>query len=94
MALFLKLALWNANGLAQHCQEVATFLKQHNIDIMLISESRFTNLNYFKIPNYVIYTTNHPDGTAHAGTAILIKVTIKHHEMPKYQTEHIQATNI
>ena len=33
-------------GLAQHKLEVQNFLIEHNIDIMLISETRFTNNSY------------------------------------------------
>jgi hypothetical protein len=39
---FLQLALWNANGLAQHADELQTFLAIRNIDIMLLSETHFT----------------------------------------------------
>jgi hypothetical protein len=38
MAKFLQLALWNANGLTQHAEELITFICIHNIDVMLISE--------------------------------------------------------
>lgn len=90
----LKIAIWNANGLAQHSLEVKQFLSINNIDIMMISESRFTNKTYMKIPKYTIYATNHPDNTAHAGTALIVKDTLKHYELPKYHQEHLQATTI
>lgn len=32
------------------------------IIIVLISEARFTNRSYLRIPNYDIYDTEHPDG--------------------------------
>jgi exonuclease III len=48
MANFLRLALWNANGLIQHVEEVQTFISLHNIDIMLISETHFTEKSYLK----------------------------------------------
>lgn len=36
----------------------------------------------------------HPDGTAHGGSAILIKSNIKHHEYSAFSSDHIQATAI
>jgi hypothetical protein len=48
--------------------------------------------NYFHIPRYKLNQTNHPDGTAHGGTAILIRQSINPYELPKYETRHIQAT--
>ena len=94
MAQFLRIALWNANGLGQHSQEVKTFLTNQKIDIMLISETHFTTKNFMKIHNYKIYDTKHPDGTAHGGTAIIIKSSIKHYELEQYQHDFLQATSV
>lgn len=94
MACHLKLGIWNANGLAQHAQELKIFLKNKNIDIMLISESHFTNCSHLQIHNYKVYNTRHPDGTAHGGTAIIIKSKIKHHEGIKFDKDYLQATSI
>lgn len=65
-----------------------------NIDVLLVTETHFTERSAISIPQYNIYTTNHPDGTAHGGTAVLIKATIKHHQLPSFKTEHIQATTV
>lgn len=48
----LHIALWNANGLCQHRQEVEVFLRTNNIDILLVSESHFTDKSYFKVSGY------------------------------------------
>jgi exonuclease III len=74
----LRIAQWNANGLQNHQEEIKTFLKINNIDILLISETHFTDKNYFNVPSYKIYQTNYPDGKAHGGTAIIIKESIDH----------------
>jgi len=42
MAKFLRIAQWNAKGLAQHKGEVQLFLQQNKIDILLVSETHFT----------------------------------------------------
>ena len=89
-----KIAVWNANGLNQHLQEIKTFLTHQNIDLMLISETHLTDKHYIKIPTYKIYDTKHPTDKARGGTAILIRESIKHHEMDKYRKENIQATTI
>jgi hypothetical protein len=61
---------------------------------MLISETHFTEKSYIKIPHYSIYDTQHPDGTAHGGTAIIIKNSIKHHLHGHYSMAHLQATSV
>jgi hypothetical protein len=94
MTKFIRIGLWNDNGLEQHKEEVITFPINSHIDVLLISETHFTERTYFKIPNYVTYNTNHPAGTAHGGTAILIKSTVHHYELPKYQKIFLQSTAI
>lgn len=94
MAKFLKIALWNANGLLQHKDEIKIFLDHNAIDILLVSETHFTDRNYFRIPHYNAYFTNHPDNTAHAGSGILIKQNISHYELPKFEKNFLQATVI
>jgi hypothetical protein len=64
------------------------------IDIMLISETYFTDRSYFNIPKYLTYSTNHPDNRVHGRTAILTKKTINHYELPKYKSNHLQAAVI
>jgi hypothetical protein len=90
----LKIAEWNANGLCRHAQEIQTFIQNLDLDILLISETYFTDRGYIKMPNYRVYSTNHPDGTARGGSAIIIKQSIKHHELAKYSLNNIQATSV
>ena len=71
----LNIVLWNSNGLGQHVLELKTFIYRNSVDILLISETHFTQKSYVSIPNFTIFNTNHPDNTAHGGTAIIIKKT-------------------
>jgi exonuclease III len=94
MANFLRLALWNANGLIQHAEELRTFISLHNINVMLISETHFTGKSYLKLLNYTVYHTNHPAGTARGGTAIIVKNSIQHHQMSGYSFDFLHATTV
>ena len=90
----MKIAQWNANGLQQHKEEVKLSLKQNLIDILLVSETHFTHKSHFSIPGYDICYTCHPDGTAHEGSAIIIKSKLDYYEQPKYTEATIQATSV
>jgi hypothetical protein len=79
MAKFIKIALLNANGLAKHTDEIEPFLDYSAIDILLVSETHFTDRSYFRLPQYNAYLTHHPDNTARAVSGILINNTISHH---------------
>jgi exonuclease III len=87
----IRIAQWNANGLLRHQEELKIFLTMNVIDIILISDTHFTDKSY---GNYKLYQANHSDGTAHGGAAILIKDTIQHYELPRYFENHMQASSI
>lgn len=90
----IKICYWNANGLSQHKCEVEVFLKLHNVQILLISETHFTPKNCFRIKGYTTYDTKHPSGRACGGSAILIQNNINHFLKPEYKSEYIQATSV
>ena len=90
----MRIALWNANGLTKRQEELKIFLQDQLIDIMLISETHFTDKSHLMILGYKVYYTNHPDNTAHAGTAAIIKSTIEHYPLNKYEKDYLQATSI
>jgi exonuclease III len=94
MTHYLQIALWNANGLSRHRHEVQMFLFSHNIDVLLISETHCTTKNYFRLPHYTTYHTNHPSGYARGGSAIIIKNSIKHNLLNPYNQEYLRATSI
>lgn len=73
----LIMCLWNS--LVQKLRELEFFLKNQNIDSMLITEARLTNKNsQLSVKDYSAYVTLHPDGNAKGGTALLIKKEIPH----------------
>lgn len=78
MQIDLRIAAWNANGLSNHAHEVELFIKNNYIDILLVSETHFTSRTFFKIRNYDLIIANQPHDNAHAGSAILIKSSIKY----------------
>lgn len=47
--------------------------------MMLVAETRYTNKNYLKIPDYAICLTNQPSGNSRGGTTILIKEKITYY---------------
>jgi len=90
----LRVVLWNANGLSNRKLELQTFLNMHKIDIALISEKHFTSGTVFKIPHYTVYHSIHSDDTAHGEAAVILRSSICHHELLRYQSDKIQAATI
>jgi hypothetical protein len=75
-------------------KDVEVFLNTKETDILLMSEIHFMERNYITFPTYTAHANNYPDRRAHAGSAIIIRKDIKHHKLTKYETVHIQATNV
>ncbi|VVC31138.1 Endonuclease/exonuclease/phosphatase [Cinara cedri] len=90
----LIILLWNANGLANHRNELITTLNEKRIDLALISETHFTSNTKFSIPGYTTIPANHPDNTAHAGAAILIRSPIQFTPLPSINEDFLQAVAI
>lgn len=90
----LKIVLWNSNGLSQHILELKSFIHNNSVDIILVSETHFTPKSFINIPNFSIFHTNHPDNTAHGGTAIIIRKSIRCTELEGYKKDYLQATSI
>jgi len=83
-----------SNKFQNHVQEISLLLTTNKIDILLISESHSTVQTVINIPCYTIYYAHHPDGTAHAGSTIIIKINLKHFVLEPYITNKIQNTII
>jgi hypothetical protein len=54
--------------------------------------SHITEHTFVKMSHYTIYYANHPDGIAHAGSASIIKSTLKHYELEPFIMNKIQGT--
>jgi len=91
---FLRIITWNANGLLERARELEIFLRTHNIDIALISETHFSDKSYIKIFGYNIHWTTHPSDRARGGSAIIIKNNIKYHRQEDIREKFIQATMV
>lgn len=92
----LKIIIWNANGLLsqEKRNEVKAFVIDEEIDVMLVSETHFTDINSFYIRGYITYSTNYPGKKARGGTAIIIRRGIGHHAIRGFRTKYLQATSI
>jgi hypothetical protein len=86
--------LWNANGLSQHKHELHNFLIQNNIHIACITETHQTKTIKLKLPGYSIYHADHPDGTAHTGSAIIIATNLVHNLYSINPQTNLQSVSI
>ena len=80
--------------MSNHKPELLAFLTDNIVDVLLVTETHFTNKSFFSIPNYKLYHTTHPDNKAHGGSAVLIKNNVKHYQEISFQNEQFQATNV
>ena len=89
----LRVCFWNANGILNKILELDDFIAQHEIDIILISETHLRPANNFKRPNFHTYRNDRLDGHG-GGTAILIKSHITHSVLPTPILQTVEATSV
>ncbi|KAL1139859.1 hypothetical protein AAG570_006836 [Ranatra chinensis] len=90
----LLILLWNCNGLTPHRNELDVILHDRRIDVALLTETHFTNRSHFYIPDYVTYRTDHPDCTAHGGTAVLVRRQLSQYALPALSSYSLQSTAV
>jgi hypothetical protein len=84
----LTILLWNANGILKNINELQITLIEKTIDIFMISETHLTHNNFLNIHGYE--TADHPEGTAHEGTVLLIFNKIPHSPFPSHSSNKLQ----
>jgi len=91
----LHLDCWNADGVRGRKLELEHFLKQHGVNICLLSEA-FLNLGQdFRLANYACHSTAQTDRqTAGGSTTILVRRGIVHHSVPVPGMTDLEATTI
>ena len=90
----LRVVLWNRNGLSNLKVELQAFIDKHKTYIALISETHLISLEIFNIPHYTVYHTTHPEVTAHGVAAVILRSSIRHHELLPHQSDKIQAATV
>ena len=90
----IKLVNWNANGIKSKKSSLMEFLIRHKIDIACITETHLKNTETFKINGYNIYRKDRDTIHSKGGVAILIKRTIKHHQLTNPELINIEAISI
>lgn len=72
-----SLKVKKTSGFYQRSQELRTFLIDKKVDIMLISETYFTERNHIRIPGFTVCDSKRLNGSTHDGTAVLLKYEIR-----------------
>ncbi|CAH2093054.1 unnamed protein product [Euphydryas editha] len=60
----------------------------------MISESNVTNKSSINILGYSTYLSPHPDGTAHAGSAIVDRKGLNYNLLAPYDKDYLQAASV
>lgn len=97
--LALRLVSWNTSCLPTRIAELREFVSRHEPDIILLQETKLKPNNRVYIPNFTCYRNDRVAANPQFplpkhGTAVFIRSTIPHHEIPSPELVFIQATTI
>ena len=92
----LRVVHWNARGLLRDSGLLRTFLADHMVDVMLISETHLKPSYRLRIPNYLVYRRDEtsPHGVAYRGLAVLIKRRIVHQPLDSPTLRSMSALGV
>lgn len=74
----LNIVYWNAAGIANKMTELESFMLRHNVDIMMITETRIGPTSNINIDGYVNYLVPSPESNRKGGVAIYIRGNLRH----------------
>ena len=85
MAKPLRLVTWKARGALVYRAELAAFITEYDLDVILLQETFLTPRVSFQLPAYVTYRSDRPyqnDPRRPNGPAILVHSLIAHRQLP------------
>jgi hypothetical protein len=88
----LRLACWSAEGVRGSKLDLEHFLRQHGVEISLLSETFLNADQIFRLANYVCQLTDSP--TSGGGTAILVNRFIVHSSVTVPGLTHLVTTAV
>lgn len=86
----LKFMIWNPHSLRCKYSEFTSFLKDHSVDVVFLSETWLSSQDSFSIENFSIYRADRPRG----GTAILIRSSIPHSTFSKINLDFAESASV
>lgn len=91
-----SILLWNANGILNNINELQLTLTENRINIAMISETHLTQKNFLNIQGFEALRADHPDGSAHGRTVLVVSRRIPHSPFPSHTSHKLQiiATSI
>nr|P21328.1 RecName: Full=RNA-directed DNA polymerase from mobile element jockey; AltName: Full=Reverse transcriptase [Drosophila melanogaster]AAA28675.1 ORF2, reverse transcriptase (put.); putative [Drosophila melanogaster] len=90
----LKIGLWNARGLTRGSEELRIFLSDHDIDVMLTTETHMRVGQRIYLPGYLMYHAHHPSGNSRGGSAVIIKSRLCHSPLTPISTNDRQIARV
>lgn len=90
----LRILVWNADGVSTKLPKLECFVRQQEIDVLLISETHCKRDEAPKLFGYEAYTANDPSvGNAKGGTVILIRSSLVHFPITLIATDKVQLAS-
>lgn len=90
----IKILNWNANGILARKHELHDLLEADGYDVALINETHLRNHHKLRLANFTIYRTDRPGDIARGGTAVIVRSTLVHEEIPLPTLARLEATGV
>ena len=78
----LTICTWNCRGVSNKYHELELFLRTHDIDILLLTETKLKITHQLKFTGYNVIRSDHPSGTRQGGSAVIVNNRLNFDELP------------
>lgn len=91
----IKITIWNARGARNKIEELFQFLRDEDVDICAISETKLsTNVLIRSNPNYIFIRNDRDSTIPGGGVAFAIRRGIRYEILPLFKTKVIETLTI
>lgn len=88
----IRIVAWNANGLtAERKLKLSNYIDFYQIDVVLLSETHFSDTSHFKKREFNVHWVNHPSDNARGGVAIMVRKEFQYFICNETKSEAIQS---
>lgn len=89
----LSVVFWNANGIRRQREELLPFLRQHHVDVLLVSETHLSPARAFTLPGFAISRTDRADRRG-GGVLVAVRRGLPHYFLPSPATTLLELAGV
>lgn len=90
----LNICTWNCRGVSGKFHELDLFLRANDVHVALLTETKLSPTIDFYISGFKFTRADHPSNTRKGGSAIFVRASLNHNDLPPIRKNDYQIARI